>query len=66
MFTLQTLPASGDEPRPDVAESSGFSLHAGIAAKAMQREKLEHLLRDGESANPPHPGRGPPEPERLI
>jgi hypothetical protein len=26
-----------------VAESSGFSLHAGIAAKASQRDKLEHL-----------------------
>jgi len=29
VFTLQTLPASPKEPRPDVAESSGFSLHAG-------------------------------------
>jgi hypothetical protein len=28
-----------------VAESSGFSLHAGIAAKASQRDKLEHLAR---------------------
>jgi Putative transposase len=28
-----------------VAESSGFSLHAGIAAKAPQRDKLEHLAR---------------------
>jgi hypothetical protein len=45
VFTLQTLPASPDEPRPDVAESSGFSLHAGIAAKAAQRDKLEHLAR---------------------
>ncbi len=45
VFTLQTLPASPSEPRADVAESSGFSLHAGIAAKASQREKLEHLAR---------------------
>ena len=45
MFTLQMLPASLEEPRADVAESSGFSLHAGIAATASQREKLEHLAR---------------------
>jgi hypothetical protein len=31
--------------RREVAESSGFSLHAGIAAKAAQRDKLEHLAR---------------------
>jgi hypothetical protein len=45
VFTLQTLPAEPDEPRREVAESSGFSLHAGIAAKAVQRDKLEHLAR---------------------
>ena len=45
VFTLQTLPAAPDTPRRDVAESSGFSLHAGIAAKASQRDKLEHLAR---------------------
>jgi hypothetical protein len=28
-----------------VAESSGSSLHAGIAAKRSQRDKLEHLAR---------------------
>ena len=27
VFTLQTLPAEPDAPRPEVAESSGFSLH---------------------------------------
>src|SRR5690606_3208410 len=32
-------------PRREVAESSGFSLHAGIAAKASQRDKLERLAR---------------------
>src|SRR5690606_24262883 len=31
--------------RREVAESSGFSLHAGIAAKASQRDKLERLAR---------------------
>jgi hypothetical protein len=32
--------AEPDAPRPEVAESSGFSLHAGIAAKASQRDKV--------------------------
>jgi len=45
LFTLQTLPAEPEAPRREVAESSGFSLHAGIAAKASQRDKLEHLAR---------------------
>ena len=42
---LQTLPAEPDAPRPEVAESSGFSLHAGLAAKPSQRDKLERLAR---------------------
>jgi hypothetical protein len=45
VFTLQTLPADPKAPRRDVAESSGFSLHAGVAAKAGEREKLEHVAR---------------------
>jgi hypothetical protein len=45
VFTLQTRPAEPDALRPQVAESSGFSLHAGIAATASQRETLEHLAR---------------------
>jgi hypothetical protein len=45
VFTLQTLPAEPEAPRRAVAESSGFSLHADIAAKASQRDKLEHLAR---------------------
>jgi hypothetical protein len=45
VFTLQTLPAEPEAPRREVAESSGFSLHAGIAAKASLRDKLEHLAR---------------------
>ncbi len=45
MFTLQTLPGEPDGARREVAESSGFSLHAGIVAKASQRDKLEHLAR---------------------
>jgi hypothetical protein len=43
--TRRWLPAEPDAPRPEVAESSGFSLHAGIAAKASQRDKIERLAR---------------------
>jgi hypothetical protein len=45
VFTLQTLPPEPDTPRSAVAESSGFSLHAGLAAKVSQRDKLERLVR---------------------
>jgi len=45
VFTLQTLPPEPDAPRREVAESSGFSLHAGLAATASQRAKLERLAR---------------------
>ena len=45
VFTLQTLPAEPEAPRSEVAESSGFSLHAGIAAKASRRDKIERLAR---------------------
>jgi hypothetical protein len=45
VFTLQTLPAEPEGSRRKAAESSGFSLHAGIAAKASQRDELEHLAR---------------------
>ena len=46
VFTLQTLPAS-QEPFDDpvVGQVAGFSLHAGVAAKAHQRQKLERLCR---------------------
>ena len=40
VFTLQTLPACD----PDDA-LEGFSLHAGVAAKARERDKLERLCR---------------------
>jgi hypothetical protein len=44
-FTLQTLPAS-DEPFDDgVGKVAGFSLHAGVAARAQERRKLERLCR---------------------
>jgi hypothetical protein len=45
VFMLQTLPAEREGSGPDVAASSGFSLHAGVFAKGSEREKLEHLAR---------------------
>ena len=45
MFTLQTLPAC-EQPFDDgMDQVAGFSLHAGVAAKADQRKKLERLCR---------------------
>jgi hypothetical protein len=45
VFTLQTLPAC-EEPFDDgVGKVAGFSLHAGVAARADQRQKLERLCR---------------------
>jgi hypothetical protein len=45
-FTLQTIPAR-EEDKEDgkLAKASGISLHAGVAAKAHQRRKLEQLCR---------------------
>lgn len=47
VFTLQTLPASDpEEPFGDaVGKVAGFSLHAGVAARADERKKLERLCR---------------------
>jgi len=47
VFTLQTLPNfESDNPfSGSVGEAGGFSLHAGVAAKANERCKLERLCR---------------------
>jgi len=47
VFTLQTLPDSGWEDGPAVAPGNvaGFSLHAGVAVKSNQRDKLERVCR---------------------
>ncbi len=46
VFTLQTLPDERDANETPVAGNvAGFSLHAGVAAKANQRDKLERLCR---------------------
>jgi ribosomal protein S27E len=46
-FTLQTLPAC--DPYDSIIDTAGkvagFSLHAGVAAKAHERKKLERLCR---------------------
>ena len=45
VFTLQTLPAI-DEPFTSAAGNvAGFSLHAGVAARAHEHDKLERLCR---------------------
>jgi len=47
VFTLQTLPdCSPQTPHAHtVGEVAGFSLHAGVATRAHEREKLERLCR---------------------
>lgn len=46
VFTLQTIPSWEDDDRfAQVAKASGFSLHAGVAAQAWERQKLERLCR---------------------
>jgi hypothetical protein len=47
VFTLQTLPdcESHNPFSSSVGEAAGFSLHAGVATKANEREKLERFCR---------------------
>lgn len=47
VFTLQTLPACDPEDQfgDTVAKVAGLSLHAGVAARADERKKLERLCR---------------------
>ena len=44
-FTRQTLPAYDESFDEGVGKVAGFSLHAGVAARADQRKKLERLCR---------------------
>jgi hypothetical protein len=45
-FMLQTVPAASETPNCErLAQASGFSLHAGVAAQAQQRDTLERLCR---------------------
>jgi hypothetical protein len=45
VFTLQTLPASGEPFDDGIGKVAGFSLHAGVATRADARKKLERLCR---------------------
>jgi hypothetical protein len=46
VFTLQTLPPQTEEnSSSQVANVAGFSLHAGVATKGHEREKLERVCR---------------------
>ena len=45
VFTLQTLPAWDDSFGDEVGKVAGFSLHAGVMARANERQKLERLCR---------------------
>ena len=44
-FTLQAVPAATDAIDGKLARATGFSLHAGVACEAHEREKLERLCR---------------------
>ena len=41
VFTLQTPPASEESFDDGIGKVAGFSLHAGVAARADERKKLE-------------------------
>jgi len=45
VFTLQTLPPGDEGSGAGSGQVGGFSLHAGVAARADEREKLERLCR---------------------
>ena len=45
VFTLQTLPASDELFDDGAGKVAGFSLHAGVAARADEHKKLERLCR---------------------
>jgi hypothetical protein len=47
VFTLQTLPDCESDSRfaDTVGKVGGFSLHAGVATQADERNKLERLCR---------------------
>ncbi len=44
-FALQTVPAAAGPSDGNLARAAGFSLHAGVACEAPEREKLERLCR---------------------
>ena len=55
VFTLQTLPECNEPFDDQVGKVAGFSLHAGVAARAHERKKLERLCRYIARLSPGHP-----------
>jgi hypothetical protein len=50
VFTLQTLPGT-EEPFLDTVDAvAGFSLHASVAVKVSERNKLERICEGGPTA----------------
>jgi hypothetical protein len=47
VFTLQTLPPDPDRSRANVAESSGFSLHAGVWVRGGERSTRSESCEPG-------------------
>jgi hypothetical protein len=45
VFTLQTIPASNEGEYGQLANTSGFSLYAGVSNNADEPDKLERLCR---------------------
>jgi len=45
VVTLQTLPGNASPLEGEAGMVGGFSLHAGVAAEAHERQKLEKLCR---------------------
>ena len=45
VFTLQSLPAGDEGSGAGAGRVGGFSVHAGVAARADERKKLERLCR---------------------
>lgn len=56
VFTLQTLPACGEPFDDRVGKVAGFSLHAGVAARADECKKLGRAT----NAAPPSKNERPP------
>jgi hypothetical protein len=55
VFALQALPACDPDEFADTAGSvSGFSLHAGVAARADERKKLGRLSEGGPAVTLPY------------
>lgn len=66
VFTLQTLPACAEPFDDGVGQVAGFSLHAGVAARADQREKPAPAEVNTAFASLPKNGYGFARPARAV